>query len=91
MLGHKSVFHLGEKSTHSCLEAVEQHLAVSEEVGKKIPAEDESDALNLDGDETEYRSQETDPETDSEDNPVHEEYNVSNSNRNDCIIHPFNL
>ncbi|GBO42919.1 hypothetical protein AVEN_129693-1, partial [Araneus ventricosus] len=68
----------------------EQYSSVWEEVSKKI-AEDESDALNLDGEVTEYSDQETDSETDMEDNPVYEEYSDSNSNTNVCIIHPFNL
>ncbi|GBM99802.1 hypothetical protein AVEN_164186-1 [Araneus ventricosus] len=58
---------------------------------KTIPAEDESDALYLDGEVTEYSDQETDSETDVEDNPAREEYSYSNWNANVCIIHPFNL
>ncbi|GBM72787.1 hypothetical protein AVEN_230342-1, partial [Araneus ventricosus] len=38
-----------------------------------MPAEDESAALNFDGEVTEYSDQETDSETEVEDNPVHEE------------------
>ncbi|GBN61800.1 hypothetical protein AVEN_198908-1 [Araneus ventricosus] len=37
-------------------------------------SEDESDALHLDGEETEYSDQETASEIDVEDNPFHEEY-----------------
>ncbi|GBL74263.1 hypothetical protein AVEN_235263-1 [Araneus ventricosus] len=59
--------------------------------GKKIPAEDESETGNLDGEVVEYRDQETDSETDVEANPVHEEYSDSNSNKNVCIIHLINL
>ncbi|GBL78126.1 hypothetical protein AVEN_143413-1 [Araneus ventricosus] len=57
---------------------------------QKIPSEDESDTLHLDGEVTECSDQETDSETDVEDKPVHEEYRL-NSNANVCIIHPFNL
>ncbi|GBM72005.1 hypothetical protein AVEN_94193-1, partial [Araneus ventricosus] len=58
---------------------------------KKTPAEEESDALCLNGEATEYSDQEIDSETDVEDNPVHEECRDSNSNTNVCIIHPFNF
>ncbi|GBM90015.1 hypothetical protein AVEN_174822-1 [Araneus ventricosus] len=68
-----------------------QYSAVLEELSKNIAAEDESDALYLDGKVTQYSDQETDSESDVEDNPVHEEYIDSNSNTNVCIIHPFNL
>ncbi|GBL69828.1 hypothetical protein AVEN_207354-1 [Araneus ventricosus] len=68
-----------------------QYSTVLEELSKKIAAEDESDALYLDGEVTERSDQETDSETDVEDNPVHEEYRDSNSNTNVSIIHPFNL
>ncbi|GBL87770.1 hypothetical protein AVEN_81369-1 [Araneus ventricosus] len=68
-----------------------QYLIVLEELSRKIPPEGESDALHLDGEVTEYSGQETDFETDVEDNPIHEEYNDSDSNTNVCIIHPFNL
>ncbi|GBM67367.1 hypothetical protein AVEN_133187-1 [Araneus ventricosus] len=71
--------------------ATEQYSSVLEELSKKIAAEDESDSLNLDGEVSEYSPQETDSETEVEDNPVHEEYNDSNSYTNVCIIHPFNL
>ncbi|GBN47016.1 hypothetical protein AVEN_171954-1, partial [Araneus ventricosus] len=47
---------------------------VSEELSKKIPVVDDSDALYLDGEVTEYSNQETDSETDDvEDNPVHKQ------------------
>ncbi|GBL91346.1 hypothetical protein AVEN_203496-1 [Araneus ventricosus] len=69
--------------------STEQYLAVLEELSKKISADDESDALNLDGERTEYRDQEKDSENDLEDNPVQEEY--IDSNTNISIIHPFNL
>ncbi|GBN94068.1 hypothetical protein AVEN_132513-1 [Araneus ventricosus] len=68
-----------------------QYSAILEEVSEKIPAEDESHALYLDGDVTEYTDQETDSETDVEDNPVHEEYSDSNSNPNVCMIHQLFL
>ncbi|GBM21088.1 hypothetical protein AVEN_200774-1 [Araneus ventricosus] len=67
----------------------EQHSSVFEELSNEIPAVVESDALYLDGEVTEYSDQETDSETD--DNPVYEEYSDSNSNTNVCIIYPFNL
>ncbi|GBN27634.1 hypothetical protein AVEN_33130-1 [Araneus ventricosus] len=57
----------------------EQFSAVLEELSKKIPAVDESDALYLNGEVIEYSDQETDSKTDVEDNPVHEEYSDSNS------------
>ncbi|GBL86845.1 hypothetical protein AVEN_96070-1 [Araneus ventricosus] len=50
-----------------------QHSAVLEESNKKIPAEDESDALYLDGEVTEYGDQEIDSGTSVGDS-VHEEY-----------------
>ncbi|GBL91568.1 hypothetical protein AVEN_23630-1 [Araneus ventricosus] len=53
----------------------EQHSVVSEDLSKKMPAEDESDALNLNGEVTEYSDQETDAQSDWEDKPVHEEDN----------------
>ncbi|GBO29389.1 hypothetical protein AVEN_268058-1 [Araneus ventricosus] len=56
---------------------------------KNIAAEEGSDALNLDGEVTEYSTSELDSETDMEDNPVHEE--DSDSNLNVCVIHPFNI
>ncbi|GBM73790.1 Ribosome biogenesis protein bop1 [Araneus ventricosus] len=56
--------------------------AVLEQLSKKIPAEVEFDALNLDREVTEYSGQETDSETHMEDNPVHEEYSDSNSHTN---------
>ncbi|GBM49663.1 hypothetical protein AVEN_262466-1 [Araneus ventricosus] len=68
-----------------------QYSAVLEELSKKISAEDESDALHLDGEVTEYSDQETNFETDMEENPVHEEYSDSDSNTNVCFIHPFHL
>ncbi|GBM06125.1 hypothetical protein AVEN_265182-1 [Araneus ventricosus] len=55
-------------------------------IKKKIPAEDESEALNLEGEVTEYNDQETNSETVLGDNPFHEEYSDSNSNTNACII-----
>ncbi|GBN73725.1 hypothetical protein AVEN_223744-1 [Araneus ventricosus] len=67
----------------------EQYAAVLEELSKEIPADDECDSLNLDGEVTEYSDQETSSETDMENNLEHEEY--SDSNTNVCIIHPFNL
>ncbi|GBN65366.1 hypothetical protein AVEN_81241-1 [Araneus ventricosus] len=69
----------------------EQYSFVLEEISKKISAEDESEALYLDGEVTEYSDQEIDSETDVEDNSVQEEYSDSNSNTNFCIIHPFYL
>ncbi|GBO00854.1 hypothetical protein AVEN_275422-1 [Araneus ventricosus] len=54
--------------------STEQYSAVLEEVCKKISAENESDALYLDGEGTEYSYEETDSETNVEDNPAHEEY-----------------
>ncbi|GBO27037.1 hypothetical protein AVEN_129979-1 [Araneus ventricosus] len=68
-----------------------QYSAALEKLSRKIPAEDKSDALYLDGDVTEYRDQETDSETDVEDDPVQEEYSDCNLYTNNCIIHPFNL
>ncbi|GBO45311.1 hypothetical protein AVEN_202669-1 [Araneus ventricosus] len=65
---------------------------VTEELSKKIPAEDESVALHLDGEVTEDSDQENDFETDLEDNPFHEEYSGRNSNTNVSIIHSiYNL
>ncbi|GBN50902.1 hypothetical protein AVEN_213634-1 [Araneus ventricosus] len=55
----------------------EHYSAVLEELCKKIPAED-NDALDLDGEVTDYSDQETDSETDEEDSPVHEEYSDLN-------------
>ncbi|GBM72783.1 hypothetical protein AVEN_201560-1 [Araneus ventricosus] len=72
-------------------EKLKQYSAVLEELSKKIAAEDESDALYLDGEVTVYSELKTDSETDLENNPVHEEYRDSNSNTNVCIIHPVNL
>ncbi|GBM85569.1 hypothetical protein AVEN_43011-1 [Araneus ventricosus] len=69
----------------------EQYSAILEELSKKIPDEDESDALCIDEHFTEYSDQETDSETDVEDNPVHEVYSDSNSNPNVCMIHRFFL
>ncbi|GBM38567.1 hypothetical protein AVEN_71676-1 [Araneus ventricosus] len=63
----------------------EQYPSVFEELSKKIPAEDESDALNLDGEVTQYGDQEADFETDVEDNPFHVEYSDTN------YLHTFNL
>ncbi|GBM33267.1 hypothetical protein AVEN_101612-1 [Araneus ventricosus] len=51
----------------------EQYSAVSEELTNERQAEDESDALNLDGEVTKYSDQESNSETDLEDNPVHKE------------------
>ncbi|GBM19664.1 hypothetical protein AVEN_17363-1 [Araneus ventricosus] len=68
-----------------------QYSAVSEELSKYLAAEDESDALYLDGEVNEYSDQETYSETDVGDNPVHEDYSDSNSYTNVCMIHPFNL
>ncbi|GBO29036.1 hypothetical protein AVEN_98550-1, partial [Araneus ventricosus] len=68
-----------------------QYAAVFKELSKEIHDEDESDALNLDGEVTEYSDQENGSEIDVEENPVHEEYRDSNSNTNVRIIHPFNL
>ncbi|GBN96290.1 hypothetical protein AVEN_243496-1 [Araneus ventricosus] len=68
----------------------EQYLAVVKNSSKKIPAENESDALNLDREVTDYKEQESDSKTDVQDNPVYEDGD-SNSNINICIIHPFNL
>ncbi|GBM24015.1 hypothetical protein AVEN_274423-2-1, partial [Araneus ventricosus] len=68
--------------------------SVLEKISKKRPADEESDASDLDGEVIEYSDHETDSgdkETDSqidvEDNPVHEEYSDSNVK----IIHSFNL
>ncbi|GBO01672.1 hypothetical protein AVEN_98665-1 [Araneus ventricosus] len=69
----------------------EQYSTVLEELSKKIPAEDESFVLHLDGEVTECSNQESDLEIDMEDNPVQEEFRDSNSNTNVCIIHPFTL
>ncbi|GBM61657.1 hypothetical protein AVEN_64413-2-1, partial [Araneus ventricosus] len=60
-------------------------------LSKKTSAEDESDALYLDGEVTACNDQETNYEADVEDNPVHEEYRDSNSNTNICIIYPSDL
>ncbi|GBM29128.1 hypothetical protein AVEN_114900-1 [Araneus ventricosus] len=69
----------------------EQYSAALEKVSRKLSAEDESVALYLDGEATEYRDLKTDSETDVEDSPVHEECRDSSSNTNVCIIHPFYL
>ncbi|GBM33559.1 hypothetical protein AVEN_123552-1 [Araneus ventricosus] len=69
----------------------EQYSAVFEELSKKIAAEDESDTLYLDGEETEHSDLKTHSETDLDNIPVHEEYRDSNWNANFCIIHPFNF
>ncbi|GBL89750.1 hypothetical protein AVEN_104687-1 [Araneus ventricosus] len=71
--------------------STQQYSAVLEEINKKIPAEDESDTLYLDGEETKYIDQETGSETDVEYNPNHKEYSNSNTNTNVRFIHPFNL
>ncbi|GBM36820.1 hypothetical protein AVEN_82816-1 [Araneus ventricosus] len=68
------------------ISSTEQYSAVLEELRKKLQAEDKSDAVYLDGEVTMYSDQETDSETDLEDNPVHEEYRDSYSERNVCII-----
>ncbi|GBN93980.1 hypothetical protein AVEN_267099-1 [Araneus ventricosus] len=65
--------------------STEQYSAIMAEVSKKIPAEDESEALYLNIEVTEYNDQETDSENDVEDNLVHEEYSDSNSNTNAYI------
>ncbi|GBN23821.1 hypothetical protein AVEN_74901-1 [Araneus ventricosus] len=64
---------------------------ILEELSKKIPAQDESDALYHNGEVTEYSDQAIDSETDVEYNPVHKEYRGSHSITNVYIIHPFNL
>ncbi|GBM40605.1 hypothetical protein AVEN_27192-1 [Araneus ventricosus] len=70
----------------------EKYSAVLKELNKeKVPADDESDALHLDGEMTEYSDQEADSETDVENNAFHEEYRDSNSNKNVSVIHPFNV
>ncbi|GBM27920.1 hypothetical protein AVEN_146146-1 [Araneus ventricosus] len=69
----------------------EQYAAVLEEFSKERPAEDESEASDLDGDVAEYIEHETDSEIDVEDKPVYEESSDSNSNTIVRIIHPFNL
>ncbi|GBN76890.1 hypothetical protein AVEN_156531-2-1, partial [Araneus ventricosus] len=51
-----------------------QYSAALAELSKKIPAEDESDASDLDGELTEYSDNETGSEIVVEDNPVHKEY-----------------
>ncbi|GBM59644.1 hypothetical protein AVEN_60384-1 [Araneus ventricosus] len=66
---------------------VEQYSAVLEELSKKKPAEDESEAVYFEGEATDYSDQETDSETDVVDNPAHEEYSGSNSKRK-CLYHP---
>ncbi|GBL96706.1 hypothetical protein AVEN_180248-1 [Araneus ventricosus] len=78
---------------HETVEIIptEQHLAVFEELSKKIPIEDESDELYVNGEVIEYSYQESNSETEVKDNPVHEGYRDSNSNTNVCTIHPFNL
>ncbi|GBL96838.1 hypothetical protein AVEN_118958-1, partial [Araneus ventricosus] len=70
--------------------SLEPYSAVFEKLIKKISAEDEFGALNLDGEVSEHRDQEIDSETDVEDNPICEQYSDSNSHTNACIIHPFN-
>ncbi|GBO29124.1 hypothetical protein AVEN_110931-1 [Araneus ventricosus] len=58
-----------------------------EKLSKKIPAEDESDALYLDGEVTEDSDQETDSETWR---TIQFKNNAdSNSNTNVGIVHPF--
>ncbi|GBN69231.1 hypothetical protein AVEN_213863-1 [Araneus ventricosus] len=69
----------------------EQYSFVLEELSKKIRAYDESDALYLDGEVTEYSDQEAHSEIHLENSPVHEEYSDLNSSANVCIIHPFNF
>ncbi|GBM44420.1 hypothetical protein AVEN_128278-1 [Araneus ventricosus] len=69
----------------------EQYSAISEELSKKIPAEDESDALYQNGEVTNYSDQQNCSEPGRKDNPFHEEYSDSNLNSNVCIIHPFNI
>ncbi|GBN18343.1 hypothetical protein AVEN_125163-1 [Araneus ventricosus] len=56
----------------------EQYSGVLEEISKKIAAENKSDALNLDGEVTEYSDLKTDYETEVEANPVYEVYSDSN-------------
>ncbi|GBN10109.1 hypothetical protein AVEN_93783-1 [Araneus ventricosus] len=48
----------------------EQYSAVLDELRKKISADDESDALYLDGEATEYSYKETDSEADVKDNQL---------------------
>ncbi|GBN47650.1 hypothetical protein AVEN_208470-1 [Araneus ventricosus] len=67
----------------------EQYLSALERLSREIPAEDDSVAIYLDAEVTEYSDQEPDSESDVEDNPVHEECRESNSITN--IIHPFDL
>ncbi|GBN21255.1 hypothetical protein AVEN_85130-1 [Araneus ventricosus] len=56
---------------------IKQYSAVFEELWKNIADEDESDALYLDGEVTEYSDLKTDSETDLENIPVHEEYRLT--------------
>ncbi|GBM57970.1 hypothetical protein AVEN_72920-1 [Araneus ventricosus] len=70
---------------------LEQYLDALEKLSKNRPAEDESDASDLDGEVAEYRDLETNSEIDVEDNRVHKEDNDSNSDRNVFIIHPLSL
>ncbi|GBO12147.1 hypothetical protein AVEN_216202-1 [Araneus ventricosus] len=67
----------------------EYYVAVMEELSTKRPDEDKSDASDLNGEETEYSSCETDSEIDAKDNPVHKE--KRNSDKNVCTTYPFNL
>ncbi|GBM84521.1 hypothetical protein AVEN_246180-1 [Araneus ventricosus] len=69
----------------------EEYVAVIEELSKERPAEDESDASDIDEEMTEHIDYEIDSEIDVEDNLIHKENSDSNSNRNVCIIHPSNL
>ncbi|GBN86030.1 hypothetical protein AVEN_263215-1, partial [Araneus ventricosus] len=84
--GHGPTLPIGGKPHHH---SGEQYSAVFEELSKKIAAEDESDALYLDREVTEYSDLKTGSETDLENNPVLEEYR--NSNTNVCNINSFNL
>ncbi|GBN50157.1 hypothetical protein AVEN_263076-1, partial [Araneus ventricosus] len=53
--------------------------AILEEISIKRPSEEDSNALDLDGEVSEYTNHETDFEIDVEDSPVHEEDSDSNS------------
>ncbi|GBM81062.1 hypothetical protein AVEN_107858-1 [Araneus ventricosus] len=64
----------------------EQYLAIFEELSKEIAAEDESDALYLDREVTEYSDLKTNHETDLENSPGHEEYRLIVEHK--CLYHP---
>ncbi|GBM69354.1 hypothetical protein AVEN_272175-1 [Araneus ventricosus] len=68
-----------------------QYWGILDELNKERLAEDEFDGSALDAEVTKCSDHETDSENDVEDNPAQKEDGDTNSDRNVCIIHPFNF